>query len=319
MVECVGFKRSLTIVTNTSSFLSRFIAPRYWPTWAGIGASWCIARLPYAWLMHVGRALGGILGVLPGHRRRVASVNLALCFPELTEPQRHFLLKRHFQSLGMSLMETVLCWWADPVRLRGLAKMEGVEHLDEALKKGRGAILLMAHFTTVEIGTTLLSMHVPLRATYRPHKNPLFDEVMRRARQRHAPVIPHGNIRAMLRVLKDNKPVWYSPDQNYAGKHSTFSPFFGIPAATMTATAELARLSGAPVIPVFPERLPGDVGYRITLAPALENFPGSDIGHDTARINALFEEQIRRIPEQYLWVHRRFKTRPVGEKTFYGR
>jgi len=304
-------------VTDTSFPTRRFLSPRYWPLWIGFGITWCLARMPYTWLMRAGRVLGRLLLVLPGHRRHVASVNLALCFPELTDAQRHDLLRRHFESLGMGMMEIVLSWWAPAARLRPLACVDGMEHFEDALKEGRGVILLMAHFTTVEIATTLLAMNVPLYATYRPHNNALFEEVMRRARQRHAPVIDHGNIRVMLRALKNNKAVWYSPDQDYDGKHSVFVPFFGVPAATMTATAELARLSGAVVIPIFPERLPGGKGYRITLQPALDNLPSGDIERDTARINALFEEQVRRIPEQYLWVHRRFKSRPPGSKRVY--
>ncbi|MEQ6343058.1 MAG: LpxL/LpxP family Kdo(2)-lipid IV(A) lauroyl/palmitoleoyl acyltransferase [Gammaproteobacteria bacterium] len=304
-------------MTDTSFPASRFLSPRYWPLWIGFGITWSLARLPYAWLMRAGRMLGRLLLALPGHRRHVASVNLALCFPELTDAQRYDLLRRHFESLGMGMMEIVLSWWASPARLRPLAHVEGVEHLDMALNEGRGVILLMAHFTTVEIATTLLAMRVPLYATYRPHNNALFEEVMRRARQRHGSVIDHGNIRAMLRALKNNKAVWYSPDQDYSGNHSVFVPFFGVSAATMTATAELARLGNASVIPIFPERLPGDQGYRITLQPALENFPSGDAEKDTARINALFEAQVRLIPEQYLWVHRRFKSRPTGSKGVY--
>lgn len=283
-----------------------------------MGITWCLAQLPYRWLMRLGRVLGRILLILPGERRHVASVNLALCFPELTAAQHSALLRRHFESLGMSLMETALCWWAPPARLRPLAQVEGLEHLEKALAQGQGAILLIGHFTTMEIVGTLLTMHIPLYVTYRQHKNALFEEVMRHARQSHqAKLIEHGNIRAILRALKANKSLWYSPDQNYAGKHSTFAPFFGLPAATMTATAELARIGGAPVIPLFPERLPGDAGYRITLQPALKGFPAGDVQQDTVRINALFEAQVRCIPEQYLWVHRRFKTRLPGENPVY--
>ena len=304
-------------MTDTSFPTRRFLSPRYWPLWIGFGITWCLARMPYTWLMRAGRVLGRLLLVLPGHRRHVASVNLALCFPELTDAQRHDLLRRHFESLGMGMMEIVLSWWAPAARLRPLACVDGMEHFEDALKEGRGVILLMAHFTTVEIATTLLAMNVPLYATYRPHNNALFEEVMRRARQRHAPVIDHGNIRVMLRALKNNKAVWYSPDQDYDGKHSVFGTGCDVPAATMSATAELARLSGAVVTPIFPARLPGGKGYRITLQPALDNLPSGDIERDTARINALFEEQVRRIPEQYLWVHRRFKSRPPGSKRVY--
>ncbi len=307
-------------MTSTRFPAPRFLVPRYWLTWIGLGIIWALAQLPYRWLMRLGRMLGRVMGALPGERRHVAAVNLSLCFPEFTIAQREDLLRRHFESLGMALMETALCWWASPARLRLLlVQVRGLEHLEQALAQGRGAILLIAHFTTMEMIGTLLHTQVALHVTYRQHKNALFEEVMRRARLSHhdAVLIAHGNIRAMLRTLKNNNTLWYAPDQSYAGKHSTFAPFFGIPAATMTATAEMARISGAPIIPLFPERLPDGSGYRITLQPALEGFPVGDAGQDAARINALFESQVRRIPEQYLWVHRRFKTRPVGEDSVY--
>ena len=304
--------------------VTRFLSPRYWPTWIGLGITWALAFVPYRWLMCLGRLLGRVLSAFPSERRRIAMVNLSLCFPEFTVIQRKNLLHRHFESLGMGLMETALCWWASPARLRLLlVQVYGLEHLEKVLAQGneggRGAILLIAHFTTMEMAGTLLSTQVALHVTYRQHKNALFDEVMRRARLSHqdAVLIEHDNIRAMLRALKNNNTVWYAPDQNYAGKHSTFAPFFGISAATMTATAEMARISGATIIPLFPERLPRDKGYRITLQPALEGFPTGNAEQDAARINALFEQQVRRIPEQYLWVHRRFKTRPLGEDSIY--
>ena len=307
-------------VNGAPFFVTRFLAPRYWLTWLGMGITWCLAQLPYHWLMRLGRMLGRVMGALPGARRHVAAVNLSLCFPEFTLAQRKDVLRRHLESLGMALMETALCWWASPARLRALlTQVEGLEHLEQALAQGKGAILLIAHFTTMEMAGTLLHTQVVLHVTYRQHKNALFDAVMRRARLSHqdSVLIEHGNIRAMLRVLKNNNALWYAPDQNYAGKHSTFAPFFGISAATMTATAEMARISGAPIIPLFPERLPDDSGYRITLQPALEGFPTGDAKRDATRINALFESHVRRIPEQYLWVHRRFKTRPTGECSVY--
>jgi KDO2-lipid IV(A) lauroyltransferase len=315
-------------VTGAPFSVTRFLAPRYWLTWIGLGITWALAQLPYRWLMRLGRGLGRMMGALPGGRRHVATVNLSLCFPELSGAQREEVLRKHFESLGMALMETALCWWAPPARLHSLlVQVQGLEHLEKALGQGgeggngggKGAMLLIAHFTTMEMAGTLLSTQVAMHVTYRQHKNALFDEVMRRARLSHhdAVLIEHDNIRAMLRTLKHNNALWYAPDQNYAGKHSTFAPFFGIPAATMTGTAEMARISGAPVIPLFPERLPDGRGYRLTLQPALEGFPTDDATQDAARINALFESHVRRIPEQYLWVHRRFKTRPAGEGSVY--
>ncbi len=306
--------------TIRSSLLHRrFLAPRFWLTWLLLGIMWLIAQLPY----RAQRAIGNILGRIMYHaspwRRHIAAVNLRLCFPELSVPERATLLRRHFSSLGMGAVETAMSWWTPDKKLRRLAHIEGLEHLEQAKKMGKGVILLSAHFTTLEIGARLLTMHTPIHAMYREHKNPLFDAVMRRARERRCceQAIPRGNVRALRNSLKMGLPVWYAPDQNYKSKNTVFVPFFGIPASTTTATSRLAHMSGAPVVPFFQHRLPGAQGYALALLPALKNFPSEDVEADTLRINQLIEQQIRRAQEQYLWAHRRFKTRPLGNPDVY--
>ncbi len=305
--------------TIRSSLLHRrFLAPRFWLTWLLLGIMWLIAQLPYRAQLAIGNILGRILYHASPWRRHIAAVNLRLCFPELSEPERATLLRRHFSSLGMGAVETAMSWWTPDKKLRRLAHIEGLEHLERAKKMGKGVILLSAHFTTLEIGGHLLAMQVLFHAMYRAHKNPLFDAVMRRARERRCEqAIPRRDVRAFLGSLKMGLPVWYAPDQNYGRKHSIFVPFFGVPAATITSTARLARISGAPVVPFFQHRLPGTQGYSLTLLPALDDFPSADVEADTLRINQLIEAQIRRAPEQYLWAHRRFKTRPPGTREVY--
>jgi KDO2-lipid IV(A) lauroyltransferase len=216
-------------------------------------------------------------------------------------------------------VETALSWWGSDRRLKPLAAITGLEHLEAALRQGRGAILLSAHFTTLEIGGRLLALHAPFHVLYRDHRNPVIEALQRHARRRRfEKAIPRGDLRGMLASLKQNRPVWYAPDQDFGRDNSVFVPFFGVPAATLTATSRLARLSGAPVVPFFPRRLPGARGYELTLLPALENFPGVDIEQDARRLTGLVEACIRQQPEQYLWVHRRFKTRPPGEPPVYG-
>ncbi len=303
-------------------FSWRLLSPRYWLTWVLLGVGWLAAQLPYPAQMALGRGFGRLMGVLGRRRREIAIVNLRLCFPDHTPQQRDTILQGHFASLGMSMMEMALCWFASPQRLRRLSHVEGVEHLHAALRAGKGAILLSGHFTTLEIGATLLSLEVPMTAMYRDHKNALFDAVMKRGRDRfaaHGTVIARGDIRAMVRSLRHNLPVWYAPDQNYGREHSIFVPFFGVPAATITATSRLARMSGAPVVPFYQQRLADGSGYRLVVCPALEDFPGASAEQDTRRINALIESWIVQMPEQYLWVHRRFKTRPEGTPDVYAR
>lgn len=251
-------------------------------------------------------------------RRHIAEINLKLCFPELDENKRAHLLKIHFTSLGMGLVETAMSWWTSDARMHKLARIEGLEHLEQALRHGKGVILLSAHFTNLEIGTHLLAIHTRFHAMYRAHKNLLFDTVMKRAREaRCEKAIPSNDVRGMLNSLKQNIPVWYASDQNYGLKHSVFVPFFGILAATNPAPLRLARLSGAPIIPFMIQRRDGRHDYLLTLLPALEDIPGDNVYQDLLHISQLIEAQVRKAPEQYLWVHRRFKDRPPDEANFY--
>ena len=278
-----------------------------------------MAALPFGWQLAAGDRIGRWIGKLARHRRRIAAINLALCFPEWSAAERAALLEAHFAALGIGLFETAMAWWAPDARLRGLVRIEGAEHLDAALALGKGVILLTGHFTTLELGALFMTWRQPLHAMYRPHKNPLYEAVMYRQRERRSrlPPLPHENLRGLLRAFKQGRVVWYAPDQNHGLRNSVFAPFFGVPACTLTATSRLAELSGAAVVPYFPRRLPGTAGYEIVILPALEHFPSGDVVADARRINELLEQHIRQAPEQYLWVHRRFKTRPPGSPGVY--
>lgn len=294
------------------------LAPRHWPTWAGLGLMWCAAQLPYRLQLALGRRLGGLLHGIGGRRRRIAEVNLRLCRPELTPQQRRALLRRHFESVGIALFETALSWFAPAGRLRPLVEVEGLEHVQAAFARGRGAIVLIGHFTTMELVARLLALHLPLHVSYREHKNPVYQHVLAQVHGAHcASIIGHTDLRAMYRALKANEALWYSPDQNYAGKHSAFAPFFGVPASTITATTRIAATSGAPVIPLRAERRADGRGYRITLQAPVTDYPSGDPVADATHINQIIETHARAIPEQYLWVHRRFKTRPPGAPRVY--
>jgi Kdo2-lipid IVA lauroyltransferase/acyltransferase len=277
------------------------------------GLLWLVTRLPFAWQMAIGNLLGAAAWRLARRRRHIAHVNLALCFPQLSEQERQRLLKANFAALGRGVVETALCWWGRRAQLESRVRLLGHEHLRRAQAAGKGVILLSAHFTTLEIGGRLLALDTPFHVLYRPHKNPLFETMMQRARRRRfEKAIPRNNTRALLASLKQGMPVWYAPDQNHGGRQSLFAPFFGIPAATLTTTSRLAALSGAAVVPFFQIYLSAREGYLLILCPPLADFPGNDAQADATRINALLEAVIREMPEQYLWVHRRFKTRPEG-------
>jgi Kdo2-lipid IVA lauroyltransferase/acyltransferase len=293
-------------------------APRYWLLWIAIGILWCLTRLPYRWQQVVGRQLGHLTYWLAPRRRKIAEINLKLCFPELSDRQRQDLLRRHFESLGMGLLEMLSAWWLPDATLKPLGLIENLEYLHTALEKGKGVILLSAHFTSLEIGTRFLTMHTAIHATYRPHENPLIEYFMKKNRDSRAEkaIIKHA-VRDMLKSLKQNKALWIATDQNFDHKNTVFANFFGIPAATNPAISRLAQISGATVIPFFTQRLENEQGYKVILQPPLENFPSGNLMQDAFLMNQIIAEQIRKAPEQYLWVHRRFKTRQAGEKKIY--
>jgi len=298
--------------------ISRFLSPRHWPTWLVLGLMWLVAKLPFPFQMRIGQFMGWVLWVIPLKNRKTAHINLRLCFPELNEKARKKLLRQHIDSLGKSMVEIAMAWWSSDAHLAHLAKVDGLEHAQKALEKGKGIILLSAHFTHLEIGGRLLHPYLPIDVVYRHMTNPLFDLVMRRARERlFHKALHRDDIRGLLRSLKDRAPVWYAPDQNYRGKGSVFVNFFNIPAASNSATSRIAKMSGAPVVPFFQYRLPGNEGYQLEILPELENFPSDDPVQDTQRISDIIEKQIRKNPEQYLWVQRRFRDRPSGENYLY--
>ncbi len=296
----------------------RMLQPRYWLTWIGLGLGWLIAQLPYRLQMALGRLIGKLIRKLSRRREHIARVNLQLCFPEKDSQQINQLLDDNFASVGMSAIEILMSWWTPDARVRKITKIEGLENLTKALEKNRGAILLSAHLTTMEMGGRILSLFHPFHPMYRQHKNPVFELIMHKARSRRTgKAIERGDMRGMMRSLKDNFAIWYAPDQNYAAEQSIFVKFFAQTASTITATHRLARIYGSPVVPFFPERLPDNKGYLLRIYPALEDFPTNDVEADTQRINDVIEAEIRKMPEQYLWSHRRFKTRPDGMKSVY--
>jgi KDO2-lipid IV(A) lauroyltransferase len=276
--------------------------------------------LPYPVLYALGRFVGAIVYRLPGSFRRIAERNIELCFPELSRAQRAKLVRAHFRSLGIGLFETAISWWSSNERVLRLSHVEGEEHVQAALALGKGAILQSAHFTTLEIGACALCATVPTNIMYRPTSNLVLESFLMRNRARKSKrAIPRDDIRAVVTALKNNEPVWYAPDQSYRKKGAQMVPLFGIPAATNTATSRLAKMTGAAVLPYFQERLPNGAGYRMVIHPMLDHFPTDDPIADATRFNHLIEAQIRHVPEQYLWIHRRFKGLTPEYPDYYGR
>lgn len=306
--------------THSSDFqVKDFLAPKYWPTWLGLGVLRLSSYLPYAWLIYLGTALGWLGFYLLPERRRISRTNVRLAFPELDEQNQRKIVRESFYSATIAIFESALAWWGSDSQLKSLYQIEGLEHLQAARQEGKGVILLGGHYTTLEISGRLLAYESPnIYPTYKRAHNRLFEAVMTQQRRRmSAGLIKSSDMRAILRYLKDNNIVWYAPDQDFGIQNSVFAPFMGIPTATLTITARLAKRSGAPVLPFYSERLPHNKGYLLRVAAPLENFPSSDDVADATTINKAIENQVKRTPEQYLWGHRRYKTRPHGESLFY--
>ena len=295
-------------------FQKQFLHPRFWPSWLGLGLMRLSVYLPVRLQMLSGRLIAWLTTPLTSDRRKVSKRNIELCFPEMTEQEQADLVDENMRTMGMLLIETALSWWASDRSLEKRVRYEGLEHIEAGLAKGRGVILLTGHFTSMELGGRLIMLKKPCYVMFRQLKNPLFNAVMVQLRTHHSEgVVLQEEPRAMIRALRKNKIVWYAPDQDYGRKLSIFAKFFGVTAATVPATARMAKISGAAVV-LFVPRRQSDGSYTLTLSPALEDFPTGRDEVDAQRINDLIEKEVRVSPEQYYWVHRRFKTQPEGKK-----
>jgi Kdo2-lipid IVA lauroyltransferase/acyltransferase len=298
---------------------ARFYGPRYWPTWLGLGLVRLALMLPFPAMLAVGRGMGRLARRLPLPYVRVARRNIELCLPELDARAREALLERHFESLGIGVLESALTWWSNDERIAALSEVQGLEHLQAALARGKGAIILLAHFTTQQIGARILNIRVPINVLYRPTKNELLAAVSGGSFSRNArKAILRDDVRGMISALRRNEIVWYAADQSYRKKGAMMVPFFGIPAPTNVFTSRLSQMTGAAVLYYSSERLPGTRGWRAVIEPAFEGWPSGDAVADTLRYHARIEAQVRRMPEQYWWIHKRFKGLSADDPDYYG-
>lgn len=297
---------------------TRFASLRYAIVWSGYGLMRLLILLPFEWQLWLGRRAGSALGALARSRRRIVSRNLEMCFPELTPSERSSLMDEHFKALGASLPEMAMGWFGPEETVRRLVDVQGEEHLRAALEKGKGVILFSAHFTCLEFCFPALKPLCPrLTGMYKEQRNPVMNKLMNRGRGRNVDeMFAKDNVRGMLKNLARNAVVWYASDQSYGRKGSMLVPFFGEPAMTNTAICRIAKSSGAVVLPYFYRRLP-DHSYAVNIYPPLDGFPSDDPVHDIERFNRLLEDYIRTCPEQYWWIHQRFKGRPSPYPNVY--
>ena len=270
--------------------------------------------------MRLGDGLGLLLGRIAVRRMAIAKRNLSLCFPDQDPKAQTKLLRDFAKSMGRSFFEIGIAWFAPLRRIERLHTVKGLEHLEKAQSDRQGVLLVALHFAHLDLGAACACRHIEIDASYRAHKNPVYDYIQAQRRQRHNQagyVIKRGDVRTIVRRLKAGATIWYAPDQEYGAKHSTFVPFFGVEAATITATSQFARLGKAKVIPFTFIRNDKLKTYELEFLPPLEPFPTDDEKADAIKVNEVVEAGIRLAPEQYLWAHRRFKTRPEGEADLY--
>jgi KDO2-lipid IV(A) lauroyltransferase len=305
-------------MSSDSFWTTKFAVLRYAVAWLGYGCMRLLILLPFRMRMALGRSLGRLGYALLRARRRIAARNIDTCLPELPPAERERILAQHFESLGLSIVEMAMGWFGPPLAVRERVDVEGAEHLAAALAHGRGVILFSAHFTSLELFWPALAPLCPkLSGMYKGQRNPVMNQMMVRGRGRYFDVMfEKDNVREMMRCLRNNSVVIYLSDQSYGGKGSVLLPFFDEPAMTNTAIGRIAKASDAVVLPYFCRRL--ETGrYLMSIGAPLAGLPSGDSVADTRKLTKRIEDYIRLCPEQYWWIHQRFKGRPAPLPDLY--
>lgn len=301
-------------------FRLALLHPRYWLTWFCFACLFLLAQLPYRLQIILGIAIGRLSYYLAVRRRSIAERNIALCFPEKTATERQQLVRAHFDSNGVALFEIGMAWFMPFWRLRKRFLVKGFEHWQPLLDQGKGALLIGLHFNTLEIANICVNRLTTVCLSYRPHNNPVYDLIQHRGRERHnkqSRAIDRYDLRGMVKSLQQGKILWYAPDQDYGSRVSEFVPWFGIQTATLAATPRLLKIAKVPAVGMIYRRQANYRGYEIEFLPIIEGLPSGDDYADLVLINQYIENCVRLNPTEYLWVHRRFKTRPRGEPSLY--
>ncbi len=292
--------------------------PRYWPQWFGQAVLWLIVQLPYPVLMQLGAALGWFTMKILPRRVRIARTNLQLAFPEWDEATREQQIRENFANVGRAIFETGMAWFWPDRRIRKVMQVVGAEHVEQAVANKQGMLLLSAHFMTLELNARMFGLLRPGVGVYRPNTNPVLEYAQYHGRcKSNKYLVNRDDVKGMIKALRQGEALWYAPDHDYGRHASVFVPFFAVEqTATITGTATLARVKNARVLPCYTLRLPKG-GYQLVIGAPLENYPCGDELQDARRSNEVVEEAVRRAPEQYMWLHRRFKTRPEGQPSLY--
>ena len=292
--------------------------PKYWGSWLAIGLLRLISLLPFKAKLAAGTFVGRLAYRFAKRRRHITQTNIRLCFPALSDAEQEQLVRQTLIDNAIGFFEIAWAWWANPKKLQGLFDIEGLEHLEKAQANGKGVLLVGAHFTHLDLCGLMLNAVADIDAIYRKNNNPVFEYIITKGRQRvFKNVLDRNNMKRILSKLREGRAIWYAPDQDYGRNSAVFAPFFGIQAATVVATSRLSKLGRATPLGLFHIRDPQTHRYTLFFVPIEQAFPTGDDTEDATIINKMIQTAILRQPSQYMWVHRRFKTRPEGEASFY--
>ncbi|UDG79624.1 kdo(2)-lipid IV(A) palmitoleoyltransferase [Candidatus Steffania adelgidicola] len=306
-------------MSKPQKFSLSLLHPRYWLTWFGLGILCLLVQLPYRLLLRLGAFLGYMSKPFLKRRLSIARRNLELCFPDMDRVSLEETLKNNFTSLGIGLMETGMAWFWSDARVKRWFNVSGLQHLHAARYHGRGVMIIGIHFMSLELGGRAMGLCQPMMAMYRPHNNKVMELIQTWGRMRsNKAMLDRKDMRGMVNALKQGETVWFAPDQDYGPRGSIFAPFFAVPqAATTRAIYTFVRLAQPNLMPVVLIRKQNGLGYQLLIQPHLSDYPQNDEMIATCYINRIVEREILRAPAQYLWLHRRFKTRPRGELSLY--
>jgi len=306
-------------MTQVPSFNRSLLHPRYWLTWFGIGLLYLLVLLPYPIIYRLGTRLGRFSMRFLKRRVAIAQRNLVLCFPDMPQAERDALVVQNFESVGMGLIETGMAWFWSDKRVKRWFNVSGINHLKMAQQNQRGVLVIGVHFMSLELGGRAMGLCQPMMAMYRPHNNKAMEWAQTKGRMRsNKAMLDRKDLRGMVHALKRGEAVWFAPDQDYGPRGSVFAPLFAVDqAATTSGTFMLARMAKPALVPVVLIRREKGRGYDLLIQPALENYPIGDEIAAAAYMNKVVEKEIMRAPEQYMWLHRRFKTRPIGAPSLY--
>ncbi|WP_042860234.1 Kdo(2)-lipid IV(A) acyltransferase [Dickeya sp. NCPPB 3274] len=306
-------------MTQIPSFHRSLLHPRYWPMWSGIALLYLLVLLPYPLIYRIGTGLGRLSMRFLKRRVAIAHRNLQLCFPDMPAEEREQLVKKNFESVGMGVMETGMAWFWPDWRVERWFKVIGIENMQPLREQKRGVLLIGLHFLTLELGARIFGLQNAGIGVYRPNDNKLIDWLQTWGRMRsNKSMLDRKDLKGMIRALKQGEIIWYAPDHDYGPRSSVFVPLFAVEkTATTAGSYMLARAAKPAIVPFVPRRLSDARGYELIIQPAQLDIPLESEEVTAAWMNKLVEENILLAPDQYMWLHRRFKTRPAGEPSLY--